>query len=465
MPRITNTDEVYYNDPAVSMSKGYGFIGKSLEGTMKLEKYYAIHPPIFMLLQAGIFRIFGLSAFTLRGTEIFFFIFYMLLIVFLFYRLKYIGIYDNFAFFWITLLFLTEPTTFSCSRSGRSDMLGLFFGIAAFVLILSKSGVSISKKRWIFSASMIGLSISTHLAMIHFWLAYIIAACFLFGRRNRSFCALLIILPFFIFFGIWMAVYRENSLGALIQLHQHTAYFKGYFSFFGLVRSLLSNSLREFNQKGGVAFVLIVFSWVAIIVRLRCNLKQRLLDIKLGNSWIFMMALFAVGNFLFMVLFTGSGSTRAIVVLPIALAGLGVAVTRLNIRAIFKYLLTGLLGFLVFVGLMGHIYYFFKMRADWQDRAPGRFLRFVASIPFDKKVATVSNLWYEFIKSGHNRVRIIDFCFEEDKIYWQKNSDLLNSFDIIILDQNHPLLNSRVLSKRLCEVVTIGGENFIVLRR
>jgi len=100
LPRLSNNDEVIQNDAAVAMSKGFGLVAKSYDGVMDLGKIYGHHPPVFPLLQSAIFRLFGFSALTLRASDIVFFILYSVFFVMLLYRLKNMGVYDNFAFFW-----------------------------------------------------------------------------------------------------------------------------------------------------------------------------------------------------------------------------------------------------------------------------------------------------------------------------------------------------------------------------
>jgi hypothetical protein len=214
-----------------------------------------------------------------------------------------------------------------------------------------------------------------------------------------------------------------------------------------------------------MALILIVFSWIALMVGLWGQVRQKRLGISRYNAWVSMMAICAAGNLLIMALFTGSLITRAVIVLPIALAGLGLALTRLSLRGFYRYLLSAFLGLLVFAGLLGHLFYLSKIHSEWRARDCRRFRRLVASVPFDKKVATVPNLWYEFIKSGRDDIRIINFDFAGDRDYWQENPQAFNAFDIIILNQDHPLLFSRAFSSRVGESLTIGGESFIVFRR
>lgn len=67
----TVADEVFVNDPAVSLSLGHGFVGFSLtHSRMGLDHIFANYPPVFIVLQSLVFRLFGLSAVTLRASSV-----------------------------------------------------------------------------------------------------------------------------------------------------------------------------------------------------------------------------------------------------------------------------------------------------------------------------------------------------------------------------------------------------------
>src|SRR5258708_7874969 len=68
----TVNPEVIINDPALSLSRGHGFVAYSFEHSVNgLDRMYAHFPPIFIALQALIFRLFGFSAITLRALSVF----------------------------------------------------------------------------------------------------------------------------------------------------------------------------------------------------------------------------------------------------------------------------------------------------------------------------------------------------------------------------------------------------------
>jgi hypothetical protein len=60
-------DEIIINDPAIALSRGQGLIAPSFTGSpMGIDKLYAHFPPLYIYLQSYVFRLFGISAYSLR---------------------------------------------------------------------------------------------------------------------------------------------------------------------------------------------------------------------------------------------------------------------------------------------------------------------------------------------------------------------------------------------------------------
>src|SRR5580692_13115544 len=64
-------DELIINDPAVSLSRGGALVAPSLGGSVVgLDKLYAHFPPVYIFLQAGMLKVFGVSAISLRALSV-----------------------------------------------------------------------------------------------------------------------------------------------------------------------------------------------------------------------------------------------------------------------------------------------------------------------------------------------------------------------------------------------------------
>ena len=60
-------DEIVINDPAIALSRGQGLIAPSFADSVAgIDKLYAHFPPVYIFLQAAVFRLFGISGHSLR---------------------------------------------------------------------------------------------------------------------------------------------------------------------------------------------------------------------------------------------------------------------------------------------------------------------------------------------------------------------------------------------------------------
>src|ERR1700679_201877 len=65
--------EVIINDPALALSSGHGFVAFSFEHSVNgLNRLYGHFPPLYIALQAVIFRLFGFSAIAMRASSVVF---------------------------------------------------------------------------------------------------------------------------------------------------------------------------------------------------------------------------------------------------------------------------------------------------------------------------------------------------------------------------------------------------------
>lgn len=467
LPLLSTNDEATFNDPAFWMAKGEGLVAKSLDGTLGMERVYAQFPPLYITLQALIFRLFSLSAFTLRGSNIFFFIAYICLLLAIFYHLKKHGIYDNFSVFWVSLILIAEPTIFSFCRMGRPESLGLFFAISAFLLLLSEKRLTASRGRWVISAILIGLSISAHFEMAIFYAIFAVLVGVKFRNKDRRLGLILLLLPTLGLIFIWITIYRAKSWDALTQFYKLYSFFHscGYtrgFRICDLCRNFLSGSFRSFNQNGGFALILISFSWMMIFIRVFNNFKHKFLHPTPWVGWLFAMSLFAIIEFLVLTLYFGTTTQRIVTVFPVSLVGLGVAISHLRLNKLNRYILISILGLLTIAGLILHGAYLYKVHHEWTNRDPTRFSHIVHNIPVGKKIAAAFPIWLEFTKSGY-AVRLIDtgVPYSNDSFY---NPEVVNRYDIIILFSNHVFINAGHLSNKKRKTITVGGVDFTVFQ-
>ena len=467
LPLVATSDEVFTNDPAISLVRGYGFIAKSLSGTLNFENAFGHYPPVYPFFQALLFHIFGISPFTLRCTSIIFYIFSMAGITFIFFRLSQIGVFNIFSFFLIALLYLSNPTSFSLARHGHPDSMALFFGILTFILLLSKAGVTPRKKRWVLAAIMMGLSVSTHFQAVILWLIFVILLLFRFARRNLKFALFLTLLPLFILAGIWIAANTTKSYIAALQFYRISSLFliKTGTEIIRLLmwgdRGLLG-FLTAFIRSGYWTFILLLFSWIVLLTRSILEIKRKGLRGLLNNKWLIILFSINLVSSVF-ILFTNLSAYRLGTIFPIALAGVGVALPNMGFRSPAQKIIFGFIIFLVLCGLTINTIYILRVRAEWARRAPNRFFNFVRSLPLKTKIATVFPLWFEFVRQGRS-VQVIYLGPPIQYVdYYRKHPKYLDNFDILILFASEP--PPPILLSRRTRLLEIGQEKFMIFEK
>lgn len=462
-------DEVIINDAAISLSRGEGFVAKSFKDDwLGLDKFYGHYPPVFLVFQSIIFRIFGISVFTLRFLNIFSHILSLFLLIYLFARLKFFKIIDNFAFFTISCLMLFEPVSLALARLARMDMLAVFFGVISLLILFSSSSLDkFSGWRWIISSVFIGLALSVHTESIIFWSVLVIMVIFNFRKFKWWFATLLIFLPGILFTAIWILTYRENSVFALMQMKKIASIAWGGFSLQYFLRMFFPRVPGGFFHNGGTALLLIFFSWLAISLRTLSDLRiwqRRLWD--QARLWIYITMLYSISHLIILQFLSPQvGETRTCVVLPLALFTLGIAISHLSFRV--RNLLIPLVFIFMLFELACVTFYFSRLYAEYADRDPNRFDSVVNSLPPAKKVAAESYLWFSFIKRNYP-VRVLDDCvrpsgWRENDKYWLNNPETLNKFDIVILSLSNPLLRGKIIGKKYSKTFIAQKEKFVVL--
>jgi len=473
LPLLPNNDEAAINDPALFLSRGEGFAAKSLAGLLRLDEVFAHYPPVYPLLQALVYRSFGISGLTLRGSNIIFFTLYVCLLILIFSILRKKGFLDTWAFYWVSFLLLTDPTTFYFARMGRSDSLGIFFALFSLFLLFSTKDKIRKKWIWISSGCLIGLALATHYQMISLWMTYV---CIVFGIHQKQerkdalsalafsiltpIILLLIVLKTEFFTGIkqvWWIYSHYQTLGLAEKCG----------NIFEPFKAALSGNIQVFAQKGGSAFFVIILSWGLIFSRI---VYPKQADTTLlppnGKKLLLMMGIVSLLHF-FMILLVDTFTQRIISIFPAALIALGFSLSHIR-RHTVRYILNCLCAIFLVCGFIGQGYYLHKAHAEWDIRNPRRLEEFVQGIPRDKKVAAVFPFWLEFAKA-HHKIRMLDTGAPGDLDALLDGPNAINSFDLVIIfdkgDSSYQTKILESLEKYNREKITIGLQKFIVLSK
>lgn len=174
------------------------------------------------------------------------------------------------------------------------------------------------------------------------------------------------------------------------------------------------------------------------------------------------MAVLNLVVFMVLTLFTEWGTQRMLVVLPIALVGLGVALSGLDLKSFVQKLVIYSIIFLALLGLAAKVFYILKVHAEWSQRDPDRFHELVSNIPLKSRALIAYPLWFEFMRQGRP-VRFISYL--EDLEHYKNSPRELEAFDIIILRTHQVPLLVEALSNWKARVVKIGTEEFIIFEK
>jgi 4-amino-4-deoxy-L-arabinose transferase-like glycosyltransferase len=131
-------DEVIINDPAISLSRGRGLIAPSFAGSsVGIDKLFAHFPPVYIYLQAAIFRLFGVSAYSLRLLTTVMSIAAAAVFVLLVYRLHRWRWVGKRAALLVMCLYTLSAPTIILQRISRMESLIEFLSLVSLLCVLT----------------------------------------------------------------------------------------------------------------------------------------------------------------------------------------------------------------------------------------------------------------------------------------------------------------------------------------
>jgi hypothetical protein len=437
--------EVIINDPAVALSRGFGLAAFSFEHSLNhLNILYANFPPLYIALQALIFRTMGLSAATLRVPGVLFdlaaCVFFLLVLREFYGR----GIVDRLGVTIAGTLLLLEPITLIHDRSGRMESLCLLFGsLSLYLCARSDRGVGPGQILLLRCAAAIaaGLALSTHFeslaicAVLALWSTAWI-------RRMRFGWVALNALPLVVLFAAWGIAYRSQAMQAFHELRQLAVYApKSSLDLGGLIGSIASRNPRVTIQAGSPALVLILAALALGAVRLIVISVQRVPaeePAEWRSALLRFTAIVLVQCALIQFIIPGPGGTRINVIIPFAVICLGIAISYLS-NWPRKVAISGAALF-VLLQLAITAAYLGELRNSWQARSPQRYDTLVDAIPANATVVAVPEFWFAF--QSHNRRLALIYHADDEYKYWSDNPAAFDPYDVVILDPETPEYNA-----------------------
>jgi hypothetical protein len=435
--------EVIINDPAVALSRGFGLTAFSFEHSLNhLNILYANFPPVYIVLQALIFRVIGFSATTLRVpgvlADLAACVFFLLVLREFYAR----GIVDRFGVTVAGILLLLEPITLIHDRSGRMESLCVLFGSLSLYLCVRSDRMHVHGaiapssgrgKMLLRCAAAIaaGLALSTHFeslalcAVLALWSTAWI-------RRMRFGWVVLNAVPLVVLVAVWGLAYGSQSMQAFHQLRQLAIYApKPSLEIGGLVGSIVGGNPRVTIQSGSPALILILAALVLGVIRVLTAASE---SAEWRSALLRFTAILLLQCALIQFIVPGPGGTRIIVIVPFAVLCLGIVLSNLpgGLRkpAISGVALFALLQLAIATAYLG------ELRNNWQARSAHRFDALVDSIPASARVVGVPEFWFAF--QSHNRRLALIYHADDEFRYWSDDPRAFDPYDVVILDPGTP---------------------------
>jgi uncharacterized membrane protein len=426
---------VIINDPALALSRGYGLVAFSMEHSRHgLDRMYAHFPPLFIVLQSLVFRVFGFSALTLRALSVAADLAACVVFTLILLELYKRRIVDRIGLAVGGLLLMLEPTTLIHSREGRMESLNVMLGGLAFYACLRADRSKVFETPlWIAGAAAAGLALASHPGAIIVVAAFTLWSAFRFRHLGAMRWTLINSLPIAVLVTIWIVTYGAHAGAALAQMRQLASYApKPSLRIAELIVNVSRGAIHEAQNSGGLA--------LALMLAVLCIAGARLLSTRnrapadAPAQWrTFLMRFGAIAVFqclLVQFAVPASGMNRVIMAVYFAILCGAVALSHRGVRG--RRAMVVAVSVCAVLQFGTTLAYLAQLRNSWQERSAERFDALVEAVPSDARVAAIPVLWYAF--RSHNRQITMMVPTQDEDIYWRDAPDAFSDYDVVILD-------------------------------
>lgn len=472
-------DEVIINDAAVALSHGQGFVAPSFQNSaFGLDRLYSHFPPLFLVAQAACFRLFGVSARSLRLTTTAMDLLAMatfLLLLWCLCRWRVAG--------WGTAaaaapLYVLNAAVIVLHRIGRMESMVEFFVLSGLLCVLRaifspglRGGSEPAERRrrmlWLaLGAALTGMAMATHPEALTAVLPTValIAVLAPVGWLLRLGMLLTVgLVPAL----IWIASYGARSLEALTNMGRILTDNTPPAGIFGFAQGFLQLDHRNSGQAmRATLFFLCLFVLEILLVRwalfesLALNRRSRLTGE--GATQLRIAEIYAGCSAVTVVMlafFVSASITRYQVIFPAYLAGMvmtlrGVPASRRLVAAVSVFLSVITLAEILAVG---------SYLRKWNNNEVGadRFDRVAEQIPPNLRVAVTPKLWLAF--AHKNRPVTLLYKGFDGLPTWKENgANPLDRFDALVIDASFQsefeTYSQYAMHGRTKQVFRVGGD-------
>jgi len=429
-------DELIINDPAVSLSRGGALVAPSLGGSVVgLDKLYAHFPPVYIFLEAGMLKVLGIYAISLRALSVISLTLGTLTLAAILRLLLLQQLLSARVAALALLLFCLEPDTIALSRFARMDPTVLLFALLAFFFVL-RSHLVTNFRTTSVTVGMLcaGLSLATHPEGIIAILPALILSLPAPDLRTTLRRLPLLLFPFIVLAFIWGITYHGKSGAALRQMGRIAANYSPGPGVFDLILNGLHAGNGEAFRSSGL--VLILYCSLAWLVTLRYAMAyhpRTRKGLPVYLFWTFVGS--AVLDPLLLVFVFPASITRWFVVFPFALIGAAVVTGGIERR---RAMLWAVIAPVLASEIIGLGFYFNALFKQWSRRTPDRFAVIGQRVKSGDKILAEGQFWLTLERSPHQLTVLYPELGATTEWLLASGCNRIAPFDVVILNEGNP---------------------------
>jgi 4-amino-4-deoxy-L-arabinose transferase-like glycosyltransferase len=458
-------DEAFFNDPAVTLAEGGSFTAAHfVHSALGLDRIYAPHPPLFMLLQAATIKAFGFTVASLRLGAILAGNGALLIFLLGFRRLMAAGFIDPLGMLAAVGLTLIEPGLFSIARWGRPDTVMLLFAMSAlYCLVLIETSDFRRRSLYPLGGVFLGLAFATHLEAVTFAVPFGLYGLVRLRRLGILRVVAGLPLPLVLLIGICLLTWGDHWRMAIAQLRAHVAIHVATIHGPGLELGTFLDQIRQNDvpgiwAAGGFGLGLMMFAPALFLLR---ALLAGIWDMRLSKEEGFFGFTGCTATLLFVLylLILPTSQARFTVAEPLACASIGASLSVM--QGIWRRaLMIALLG-IASAQTAGLAIYATHAAANWQERSPNRFDLLLAQYPRDAIIVAAPNLWFALARRSANFAILNPYLNERKN--WENDPSLLDDYAIVILEAGDKLIERVATTHPHVRTFDDGWKNFVAL--
>jgi 4-amino-4-deoxy-L-arabinose transferase-like glycosyltransferase len=425
-------EEVIINDASISLARGHGYVATSFaDSKYGLDHLFAHFPPLYPYTQALVFRIFGVSAYSLRLTTSVMSICSTIVLLLILFRLCKARLLDWNVALLINALYCTNASFISFERMARMEsMISLLTLLSLGAIFYAATQVH-EVQKWLpmLAAGLLGsLCIAVHPEAITAVL--LLASLMLFVVPGKIHVRLLSISLFAIVPGlVGLFIYGRQILPAI---HQFLAIAHDSNATDPTSREWLKNALHKHDLStiNRNLFLLLIMVLLALvpatyfwIVR---RLPQKSLRFRLGLC----MCIVGMVEILLMVFAFRMVDRRCQFLFgPLLICN---ALCLLGPTPLRRW--QAGLGWAAVAVQCCVVAFYFSVRSDRVvDMNPDRFLPIVHRLPIGASIASTPGLWLDF-QEAQRPFTLILYGLDGETERMKKTGNPMDRFDVVIIE-------------------------------